>query len=334
MAFKGLLLEESGGKVSWKIATLEESALPAGDVLVDVAYSTLNYKDGMVLNGLGRLVRNYPHVPGIDFAGTVAESSSPEFKQGDPVVLTGWGVGEQRWGGYAQKARVKASELVKLPHGLSLKQTMTIGTAGFTAMLAALALEAHGLKPGPSDQGGGEVLVTGASGGVGSVAVAILAAWKYNVTASTGRAANGDYLKALGATTIIDRAEIAQPKRPLDSERWAGCIDAVGGPTLACVLTQLKYGMSVASCGLAGGNDLPTTVIPFLLRGVNLLGIDSVRCPMPRRQDAWKRLAADLPLAKLDAMTETVPLGGLPALAGRILKGEVRGRVVVDVSVA
>jgi acrylyl-CoA reductase (NADPH) len=328
MAFKGLLLEESGGKISSKITNLEEKALPPGDVLVDVAYSTLNYKDGMVLNGLGRLVRNYPHVPGIDFAGTVAESSSPDFKKGDPVVLTGWGVGEQRWGGYAQKARVKASELVKLPQGLSLKQAMTIGTAGFTAMLAALALEAHGLKPD-----GGEVLVTGASGGVGSVAVAILAAWKYNVTASTGRAANGDYLKNIGATTIMDRAEIAQPKRPLDSERWAGCIDAVGGATLACVLTQVKYGMSVASCGLAGGNELPTTVIPFLLRGVNLLGIDSVRCPMKRRQDAWHRLAKDLPLAKLDAMTETVPLGEVPALAGRILKGEVRGRVVVDVGV-
>jgi acrylyl-CoA reductase (NADPH) len=334
MAFKGLLLEESGGKVSSQIATLEESALPPGDVVVDVAYSTLNYKDGMVLNGLGRLVRNYPHVPGIDFSGTVAESSSPDFKKGDPVVLTGWGVGEQRWGGYAQKARVKASELVKLPHALSLKQAMTIGTAGFTAMLAALALEHHGLKPEASDKGGGEVLVTGASGGVGSVAVAILAAWKYNVTASTGRAANSDYLKELGAKTIIDRAEIAQPKRPLDSERWAGCIDAVGGPTLACVLTQLKYGMSVASCGLAGGNELATTVIPFLLRGVNLLGIDSVRCPMPRRQDAWKRLAADMPLAKLDAMTEVVALGELPGMAGRILKGEVRGRVVVDVGQA
>ena len=325
MAFKGLLLEESGGKVSSKITTLEESALPPGDVLVDVAYSTLNYKDGMVLNGLGRLVRNYPHVPGIDFAGTVAESSSPDFKQGDQVVLTGWGVGEQRWGGYAQKARVKASELVKLPHALSPKQAMTIGTAGFTAMLAALALEQHGLKPEA-----GDVLVTGASGGVGSVAVAILAAWRYNVTAATGRATNGDYLKGLGATAIIDRAEIAQPKRPLDSERWAGCIDAVGGQTLACVLTQLKYGMSVASCGLAGGNDLATTVIPFLLRGVNLLGIDSVRCPMPRRQDAWKRLAADLPLAKLDAMTEVVPLREVAGLAGRILKGDVRGRVVVD----
>jgi acrylyl-CoA reductase (NADPH) len=330
MAFKGLLLEESGGKVASKITTLDESALPPGDVLVDVAYSTLNYKDGLVLNGLGRLVRNYPHVPGIDFAGEVAESRSPDFKPGDQVVLTGWGVGEQRWGGYAQKARVKASELVKLPQGLSPKQAMAIGTAGFTAMLAARALEEHGLTPEA-----GEVLVTGASGGVGSVAVAILTTWNYIVTASTGRlAANGDYLKSLGAKTVIDRAEIAQPKRPLDSERWAGCIDAVGGATLACVLSQLKYGRSVASCGLAGGSELATTVIPFLLRGVNLLGIDSVRCPMPRRQDAWNRLAADLPLAKLDAMTETVALTDLPSLAGRILKGEVKGRVVVDLSLA
>ncbi|HWE71633.1 MAG TPA: MDR family oxidoreductase [Stellaceae bacterium] len=330
MAFKGLLLEESGGKVSSKITTLEESALPPGDVLVDVAYSTLNYKDGMVLNGLGRLVRTYPHVPGIDFAGTVAESSSPEYDKGDQVVLTGWGVGEQRWGGYAQKARVKASELVKLPQGLSPKQAMAIGTAGFTAMLAARALEEHGLKPEA-----GEVLVTGASGGVGSVAIAILVAWGYSVTASSGRvAANGDYLKSLGVKNVIDRAEIAQPKRPLDSERWAGCIDAVGGATLACVLSQLKYGMSAASCGLAGGNELSTTVIPFLLRGVNLLGIDSVRCPMTRRQDAWTRLATDLPAAKLEAMTETVPLADLPSLAGRILKGDVKGRVVVDVSLA
>ncbi|HEY3920037.1 MAG TPA: MDR family oxidoreductase [Stellaceae bacterium] len=328
MSFKGLLLEESGGKVAAKIATLEESQLPPGEVTVDVAYSTLNYKDGMILNGLGRLVRNYPHVPGIDFAGTVAESSSPDFKQGDAVVLTGWGVGEQRWGGHAQKARVKASELVKLPSGLTLKQAMAFGTAGFTAMLAAMALEDHGLKPGD-----GEVLVTGASGGVGSVAVVVLSAWDYQVTASTGRlAANGDYLRGLGATTLIDRAEIAAPKRPLDSERWAGAIDAVGGGTLACVLSQLKYHASVASCGLAGGSELATTVIPFLLRGVNLLGIDSVRCPMERRRAAWLRLAKDLPLGKLDAMTETVPLSALPGLAGKILQGEVRGRVVVDLS--
>lgn len=328
MGFQALLLEESGGKVSSKITTIEDSALPPGEVLVDVEYSTLNYKDGMILNGLGRLVRTYPHVPGIDFAGTVAESASPEFQKGERVILTGWGVGESRWGGYAQRTRVDAKHLVKCPKELSLRQAMAIGTAGFTAMLAARALEEHGLK-----ESMGEILVTGASGGVGSVAVAILAAWKYNVTAATGRlAANGDYLKSLGATTLIDRAEIAQPKRVLDSERWAGAIDAVGGATLACVLTQLKYGMSVAACGLAGGNELPATVIPFLLRGVNLLGIDSVRCPKPRREDAWMRLAKDLPLAKLDAMTEVVKLADVPALAGKILAGQVRGRVVVALS--
>ena len=326
MSFQALILEEAGGKVASKITDLDESALPAGEVLVDVEYSTLNYKDGMVLKGLGRLVRTYPHVPGIDFAGTVADSSSPEFQKGDRVILTGWGVGESRWGGYAQRARVDAKHLVKCPQELSLRQAMAIGTAGFTAMLAARALEDHGLK-----ESMGEVLVTGASGGVGSVAVAILAAWNYTVTASTGRlAANGDYLKGLGAKTIIDRTEIAAPKRPLDSERWAGAIDAVGGTTLACVLTQLKYGMSVAACGLVGGSELPTTVIPFLLRGVNLLGIDSVRCPKPRRQDAWMRLAKDLPLAKLDAMIEPAKLADLPALAGKILKREVRGRVVVS----
>jgi acrylyl-CoA reductase (NADPH) len=330
MSFQALLLEESAGKVASKITTLEESALPAGEVLVDVEYSTLNYKDGMVLSGLGRLVRTYPHVPGIDFAGTVADSSSDTFRKGERVILTGWGVGESRWGGYAQRARVDAKHLVKCPPELSLRQAMAIGTAGFTAMLAAMALEDHGLKAGD-----GEVLVTGASGGVGSVAVAVLAAWNYSVTASTGRlAANGDYLKGLGAKAIIDRAEIAQPKRLLDTERWAGAIDAVGGATLACVLTQLRYGSSVAACGLAGGNELATTVIPFLLRGVNLLGIDSVRCPKPRREGAWMRLARDLPLAKLDAMIEPARLADLPALAEKILKGEIRGRVVVEISAA
>lgn len=326
MSFRGLILEESGGKVAARVGEIEDSALPAGEVTVDVAYSTLNYKDGMVINGLGRLVRNYPHVPGIDFSGTVAESSSPEFQKGERVILTGWGVGESRWGGYAQRARVDAKHLVKCPPEISLRQAMAIGTAGFTAMLAAMALEDHGLKPEA-----GEVLVTGASGGVGSVAVAILAAWNYKVVASTGRlAANGDYLRGLGATTIIDRAEIAAPKRLLDTERWAGAIDAVGGATLATVLTQLKYCGSVAACGLAGGNELATTVIPFLLRGVNLLGIDSVRCPKPRREAAWMRLARGLPLAKLDAMTETARLGDLPGLAAQILKGQVRGRVVID----
>jgi acrylyl-CoA reductase (NADPH) len=326
--FKALLLEETDGKVAARMTSLPESALPAGEVTVDVAYSTLNYKDGMILKGIGRLVRKYPHVPGVDFAGTVAQSDSPEFKSGDPVILTGWRVGEMQWGGYAEKARVKASYLVKLPQGLTLKRAMALGTAGFTAMLAVMALEDHGLKPGQ-----GEVLVTGAAGGVGSVATAVLAALGHHVTASTGRASTHDYLRSLGAKTIIDRAELAKtPTRPLDSERWAGAIDAVGSTTLATILTQLRYHASVASCGLAGGSDLPATVIPFLLRGVNLLGIDSVMCASDRREAAWGRLARDLPAEKLDSMTETVPLAAVSDLASRILHGEVRGRIVVDVN--
>ena len=328
--FKALLLEEAEGKVSARITTLSEDRLPPGEVTVDVAYSTLNYKDGMILKGIGRLVRKYPHVPGVDFSGTVAQSESPDFKPGDKVILTGWRVGESQWGGYAGKARVKASYLVKLPQGLSLKQAMALGTAGFTAMLAVMALEEHGLKPGT-----GEVLVTGAAGGVGSVAIAVLAALGYAVTASSGRAAMSDYLRDLGAKTIIDRAELAKvPTRPLDSERWAGVIDAVGGTTLATILTQLRYHASVAACGLTGGSDVPASVIPFLLRGINLLGIDSVMCEQSRRQAAWARLARDLPLQKLDAMTETVPLAALPELAERILRGEVRGRIVADLGIS
>lgn len=324
--FKALLLEEAGGKVAARLTTLDEAELPPGEVTVDVAYSTLNYKDGMILQGIGRLVRKYPHIPGVDFAGTVAQSTSPDFKPGDEVILTGWRVGEAQWGGYATKARVKASQLVRLPSALSLKQSMAIGTAGFTAMMAVMALEAQGLKPGM-----GEVLVTGAAGGVGGVAIAVLARLGYAVTASTGRASTHDYLRGLGAKTMLDRAELAKvPTRPLDSERWAGAIDAVGSTTLATILTQLRYRGSVAACGLAGGSDYPATVIPFLLRGVNLLGIDSVMCPQEQRQTIWARLASDLPLALLDGMTESVALSALPALAARILKGDIRGRVVVD----
>jgi acrylyl-CoA reductase (NADPH) len=282
----------------------------------------------MILQGIGRLVRSYPHVPGIDFAGTVERSESPEFRPGDPVILTGWRVGEAQWGGYAEKARVKASYLVRRPEGLSARQAMAIGTAGFTAMLAVIALERHGLLPGS-----GDVLVTGAAGGLGSVAVALLSRLGYRVVASTGRSEQRDYLTELGAADLIDRAALAaKPTRPLDSERWAGAIDAVGGTTLATILTQLKYRASVAACGLAGGSDLPATVIPFLLRGVNLLGIDSVMCPHGERIEAWQRLTRDLPLDKLDRMTETVPLSAMPEFAPRILKGEVRGRIVVDVS--
>ncbi len=326
--FSALVLEERDGKVAAGLQRLSTDRLPAGDVTVRVVASTLNYKDGMILKGLGRLVRSYPHVPGIDFAGVVESSENPEFQRGDEVILTGWRVGEVHWGGYAQKARVKGDWLVKRPAGLTIERAMAIGTAGFTAMLAVMALEAHGLRPGAE----AEVLVTGAAGGVGSVAVAVLAKLGYKVAASTGRSAEHDYLRALGATTIIERSELAAPPgRPLLAERWSGAIDAVGGTTLASVLASMRYHSSVAACGLAGGSDLATTVLPFLLRGVNLLGIDSVMCPKPVRIEAWSRLAQDLPPAKLDAMTSRAGLKDLPALADRILAGQVRGRLVIDV---
>ncbi len=330
--FTAILLEESDGEVSAAIAELEDSRLPAfdgeGGVTVSVEYSTLNYKDAMILNGLGRLVRAYPHVPGIDFAGTVAASAHPDYAPGDQVILTGWRVGELTWGGHAQKARVKGDWLVPLPAGLTSKRAMALGTAGFTAMLALMALEDHGLAP---DQG--EVLVTGAAGGVGSVAVALLAALGYRVAASTGRAETREYLRSLGAETIITRADLsAPPERPLESARWAGCIDAVGGTTLARVLAQTAWHGSVAAVGLAGGDTLETSVLPFLLRGVSLLGIDSNLCPGPRRRQAWARLASELPMDKLDALTREAGLADLPRLAGEILEGQVRGRLVVDVN--
>ena len=326
MPFRALVLHEEAGKVVPRIEELDDSRLPPGDVTVRVERSTLNYKDGMILQGIGRLVRKYPHVPGIDFAGTVEHSESPVFRPGDPVLLTGWRVGEVHWGGFAEKARIKAAWLVRRPQELSAEAAMAIGTAGFTAMLAVIALERHGLAVGA-----GDVLVTGAAGGVGSVAIAILSALGYRVVASTGRIAEREYLEALGAAEIIDRASLSSPPaRPLDSERWAGAIDAVGGTTLATILTQLKYRASVAACGLAGGSELPASVIPFLLRGVNLLGIDSVMCPAKERAEAWQRLARDLPQGHLARMATTVPLAQLPALAPRILQGGVRGRIVVD----
>jgi len=325
--FRALVLHEEDGKVVPRIEAVEEDRLPPGEVTVAVECSTLNYKDGMILQGIGRLVRNYPHIPGIDFAGAVERSDSPEFKPGDPVILTGWRVGETRWGGYAEKARVPASYLVRRPEGISARQAMAIGTAGFTAMLAVVTLERHGLKPDA-----GEVLVTGAAGGVGSVAVALLARLGHRVIASTGRPEQRDYLTGLGAAELLDRAALAaKPARPLDTERWAGAIDAVGGTTLAMIVTQLKYRASVAACGLAGGSDLPATVIPFLLRGVNLLGIDSVMCPHGERVEAWRRLVRDLPLDRLDRMTESVPLAEVPGRAPKILGGATRGRIVIDV---
>lgn len=326
--FNALVLDQSDDKVTASIKQLDDSALPDGDVTVDIAYSTLNYKDGMVLGGIGRLVRNYPHVPGVDFAGVVASSESPDYAVGDPVVLTGWRVGEMHWGGYAQKARVKSDWLTPLPDGLTALQAMAIGTAGLTAMLSVMALEHAGLTP---DQG--QVLVTGANGGVGGVALSILAKLGYDVAASTGRPELADNLRALGASEIIDRAELSTvPERPMLKERWAGAVDAVGGATLSSIIAQLKYGGSVAACGLAGGSKLDSTNIPFLLRGVNLLGIDSVMCPAPRRVEAWARLARELPLDNLDSLTEVVPLAALPDLGPKILKGETRGRIVVDVN--
>lgn len=325
--FKGLVLREDGGKISHAIETLTDADLPEGDVTVRVAASTLNYKDGMVLKGIGRLVRAYPHVPGIDFAGTVEDSRSANYKPGDRVVLTGWRVGEIHWGGYAQKACVKADWLVPLPAAISFHQAMAMGTAGFTAMLAVLALEEHGLTPAND----GEVLITGAVGGVGSIAVALLAKLGYRVAASTGREAEHAYLKSLGATTIVPRAELeAKPAGPLASERWSGAIDNVGGPILANLLTALKRGGSCASVGLAASNKLETTVVPFLLRGVNLLGIDSSMTPFARRVAAWNRLDRDFDWALLDGIASTIGLSDLPAYAERILAGQVRGRVVVD----
>ena len=324
--FKALLLEKNEDGVTSRIAEIEDSALPDGDVLIDVSHSTLNYKDGLVLNGLGGLVRDYPHVPGVDLAGQVAESSHPDYEAGDAVVSTGWHVGERHWGGYAEKARLRGDWLVKLPEGLSARQAMAIGTAGFTSMLAVMALEEHGATPD-----GGPILVTGGAGGVGSVAIAILAKLGYEVTASTGRASSHDYLKDLGASEIIERSLLSDgPGRPLDKATWADCIDAVGSTTLATAISQMKHGGAIAAVGLAGGNDLNTTVIPFLLRGVKLLGIDSVLCPKPRREAAWQRLASDLPLDKLEAMISTARLEELPGLGSDILKGQVKGRVVVE----
>ncbi|TBX28192.1 acryloyl-CoA reductase [Nioella sediminis] len=320
--------DEESGKTSAAVEQIGLDDLPEGNVTVAVDYSTVNYKDGLCIGPGGGLVRKYPHVPGIDFAGTVEASDDARYAPGDKVVLTGWRVGEAHWGGYSQKARVNADWLVPLPEGLTSRQAMAVGTAGFTAMLAVMALEDHGLTPDK-----GEVLVTGAAGGVGSVATAILANLGYDVAGVTGRPEQEDYLKGLGAKRIVAREEINETvKRPLESETWAGCVDAVGGPMLARVLGQMKYGGSVSAVGLAGGAGLPATVIPFLLRGVNLLGIDSVMQPYDNRLRAWKRIASDLPMDKLEAMVHPAVLADLPDLGRSILKGGVRGRVVVDVN--
>ena len=325
--FKALVVnKDDDGKTSAAVEEMTLDQLPQAEVTVAVEYSTVNYKDGLCIGPGGGLVRNYPHVPGIDFAGTVEASDDDRYKPGDKVVLTGWRVGEAHWGGYSQKARVKADWLVPLPAGLDTRQAMAVGTAGFTAMLSVMALEDHGIKAGP-------VLVTGAAGGVGSVATAILAHLGYKVAAVTGRPEAEGYLRDLGASQIVAREELNETvKRPLEGETWGGCVDAVGGAMLARVLGQMEYGASVAAVGLAGGAGLPATVIPFLLRGVNLLGIDSVMQPYDNRLRAWERIAKDLPMEKLETMVCPATLADLPQLGADILKGQVQGRVVVDVN--
>ncbi|MES2146184.1 MAG: MDR family oxidoreductase [Pseudomonadota bacterium] len=329
MSFNALVVEkDADGAMSARVKPVDEASLPPGNVTVAVDYSTVNYKDGLCMGSGGGLVRAWPHVPGIDFAGTVETSDDPRYRIGDKVILTGWRVGEVRWGGHAQKARVEADWLVPLPAGLTTRAAMGIGTAGLTSMLAILALEAHGLAPGR-----GPVLVTGAAGGVGSVAVALLAALGHEVAAVTGRPETERYLRDLGAGRIVPRADLAETvKRPLESETWAGCVDAVGGAMLARVLGQMNYGTSVAAVGLAGGAALPATVIPFLLRGINLLGIDSVLQPHAARVAAWARLTRDIDLDRLERMIVPATLADLPRLGQAILAGKVQGRVVVDVN--
>ena len=328
-SFRALVLNQGPDrKVSGAVESLSEDRLPAGDVTVAIEYSTLNYKDGLVLTSGGGLVKTWPHVGGIDFAGTVERSDNPTFKPGDKVVLNGWRVGELHWGGYATRARVKGDWLVKLPASISTKRAMAIGTAGYTSMLCVMALEKHGIKPAA-----GEILVTGAAGGVGSVAVAILAKLGYPVVAATGRPQEGDYLKSLGATTIMDRKELTEaPDRPLLSERFAGLVDTVSGVMFAKALAQVKYNGAAAVCGLAAGPAFPGSILPFILRNIAVYGIDSVMLPKGPREEAWKRLGADLPLDKLDSTVSEAGLGDLAALAPKILKGEIRGRVVVDVN--
>ena len=326
--FNALVVEKTESGTHAAVRKISYEDLPAGDVTVAVEYSTVNYKDGLCIGSGGGMVRNYPHIPGIDMAGVVEASEDPRYKSGDRVVLTGWRYGEAHWGGYSQKTRVNADWLVALPDAISTKQAMAVGTAGITAMFSVMALEAHGLKPED-----GPVLLTGVAGGVGSIAAAILSNLGYEVTGVTGRPETADYLKSLGVSQIIAREEVSETtKRPLESAIWAGCIDAVGGQMLARVLGQMKYGASVAAVGNAGGVALPANVLPFLLRGINLLGIDSVNRPHDNRVEAWSRIAKDLPMEKLEGMITSATLADLPGLGKDILKGQVRGRIVVDVN--
>jgi acrylyl-CoA reductase (NADPH) len=325
-AFKAIVVEKGEGGQTVGLKEFDESGLMDGDVTVRVTHSTVNYKDGLALTGKAPVVRRFPMIPGIDFAGAVESSSHPDFKRGDAVVLNGWGAGETHLGAYGEKARVKGDWLVPLPEGLTTAQAMAIGTAGYTAMLALLAIERHGVRPDD-----GPEVVTGAAGGVGSVAIALLAKAGWHVVASTGRAQESDYLKGLGAAEIVDRNELSGAAKPLAKERWAAGIDAVGSTTLANLLAMTKYRGAIAACGLAGGMDLPTSVAPFILRGVSLLGIDSVMAPKPLRLEAWRRLARDLDPQKLAAMTTTISLDNVVETGRAILEGRIRGRVVVEV---
>ncbi len=324
--FKALMIEKNDDNQSIEIVSINEDNLMEGNVLVNVTHSTLNYKDGLAITGASPVVRSFPMIPGIDFSGIVLSSEDKEFSEGDRVVLNGYGLSENHFGGYSEKARVKSEHLLKLPENISNNQAMAIGTAGYTAMLCVLAIEDHGIKPDD-----GLILVSGASGGVGSVAISLLSGLGYNVEASTGRLEETAYLNNLGAKTVIDRSELSEQSRPLGKERWAGAIDSVGSTTLANILAQLSYGGAVSACGLAQGMDLPSTVMPFILRGVSLLGIDSVMAPMSLRKRAWERLSKDINFEKLEDMVVEVGLDQVQELAKDILQGQVRGRVVVNI---
>ena len=325
--FRALMIEKEEDTQTVKMDDIEDNDLMEGNVLVNVTHSTLNYKDGLAITGASPVVRSFPMIPGIDFSGIVLSSEDNKFSEGDRVVLNGYGLSESHFGGYSEKARVKSEHLLKLPENISNKQAMAIGTAGYTAMLCVLAIEDHGINPDD-----GIILVSGASGGVGSVAISLLSDLGYNVEASTGRLEETPYLNTLGAKTVIDRSELSEPSRPLGKERWAGAIDSVGSTTLANILAQVSYGGAVSACGLAQGMDLPSTVMPFILRGVSLLGIDSVMAPMQLRERAWKRLSENININKLEEMTIDVSLDQVEGLANEILQGKVRGRVIVNIS--
>ena len=325
--FKAIRIDKDDEKQKVNLVELNENDLMEGDVLVDITHSTLNFKDGLVLTGSSPVVRTFPMIPGIDFSGVVKNSDNDKFSEGDRVVLNGYGLSESHFGGYSERARVNSGHLLKLPENINNKQAMAIGTAGYTAMLCVLALEDHGITP--TD---GTILVSGASGGVGSVAISLLSDLGFNVEASTGKTEENEYLKSLGANSIIDRSELSEPSKPLGKERWSGAIDSVGSQTLANILAQIKYGGAVSACGLAQGMDLPSTVMPFILRGVSLLGIDSVMAPMSARERAWKRLSSDINIQKLEEMVVETSLDKVEALGKEILSGNIRGRVVVNIS--